>query len=608
MKNLKYIALLLLLLVGISGHCKKSAYNSTFPYIMQSHIDHQVKHDPEKVSHALKKVDKANTRLRLYINQSLAQHYLITGNLDSAQYFTEQALEISDKRNIEIQYHRYLSILGNIHYEKRQYNEAFQLYEIAKQYYDHNQDSLFVGKMYLNAAAVFMNMGKNEEALKYLITARNYFDENIHIYEVGAVYENIAQINADQGCEKKCRVNMHKAINQYKQLEDSSHLATAYADIGVSYKIHEKYDSAMYYYEKAVAIAKRINDDSSLAQAWMNMGNIADDQQNQQKALFYYSKSLDICRDNNIMYGIYLNNINIADVKIKQNKYNEAQNLLDKALELGLTHDFNHLKSVYKNLFQLHKSKGSFEKAVFYAEKLMHQKDSLYQKNLESKVRDIQERYGSEKLKAELYRYRNKEQKEKISRLYFIGFAIIVVLSLLFIINFILTKWQSDKQKARLAQSENEKIQIKFESHKRELLSKSQQINKMQHFYDELKQKLKRIRSNNYEDSEKAYNEVIRFINTNGVIPDENNGLNEKLYNINYKFVEKLKKTYPELTQSELQICMYLYLGLTSKDIANTTNRSPRTVSNLRYRVRKKMNIDRQTDLAGFLQIFASDL
>jgi AraC family chitin signaling transcriptional activator len=139
-------------------------------------------------------------------------------------------------------------------------------------------------------------------------------------------------------------------------------------------------------------------------------------------------------------------------------------------------------------------------------------------------------------------------------------------------------------------------------------LSKSQQVNKMQYFYDELKQKLKRIRDDKFEDCDKAYNEVIRFINTNGTIQHENNDLNEKLYNINYKFVEKLKKIYPKLTQSELQICMYLYLGLTTKDIANRTNRSTRTVANLRYRVRKKINIDRQTSLAGFLQIFASDL
>ncbi len=606
MKHLSGLFIVILLL-GITGFCNGKSEKLDVPKIMQMHIDYLVKHHPEKAIDIINKHD-GNIFTELYLSRSLAQHYLITGNLDSAQYFTEYAMEMAEKHDLDNKYNENLIFLGDVYYDNRQYDEAYKLYDKAKKYYNTVKDSSSIGRLYLNKAAVLMNVGKNEQALNYLITAKKYFDDNVDVYEIGAVYENIAQINANLGYEKICKINTHKAIDHYKQLEDSSYLATAYASLGVSYRLMEQPDSAMYYYKRAVEIGRIIKDDYTLAQAWMNMGNVSDDAGKQKEALDYYQKSLEICLDNNIMYGIYLNNINIASIKIKQEKYREAQNLLEKALAMEREHAFGHLKTVYENLIELHKNKGNYKEAVSFAEKLIYLKDSLHADKRESKVKDIQERYESEKLKSELYKYRNEEQQERISNLYFIGFVIILVMLLLFVIYFIFSKWRSDKQKAMLAQSEKEKIHIKLEAHKRELLSKSQRINKMQEFYGELKQKLKRIKTDKYRDCEKAYNEVIRFINTNGTIPHENNDLNEKLYNINYKFVEKLKKTYPTLTQSELQICMYLYLGMTSKDIANNTNRSTRTVSNLRYRVRKKMNIDRQTDLAGFLQIFASDL
>ncbi|WP_396022226.1 helix-turn-helix transcriptional regulator [Chryseobacterium suipulveris] len=52
----------------------------------------------------------------------------------------------------------------------------------------------------------------------------------------------------------------------------------------------------------------------------------------------------------------------------------------------------------------------------------------------------------------------------------------------------------------------------------------------------------------------------------------------------------------PKLSISELQFCALLKLNFASKEIANNTFTSIRTVQNKKYRIRSKLNIPNETD------------
>lgn len=56
-------------------------------------------------------------------------------------------------------------------------------------------------------------------------------------------------------------------------------------------------------------------------------------------------------------------------------------------------------------------------------------------------------------------------------------------------------------------------------------------------------------------------------------------------------FTEKLLKINPSLATSELQFCAFLTFNFTSKEIAQFTYISPRTVENKKTRIRKRLNI-----------------
>lgn len=67
-------------------------------------------------------------------------------------------------------------------------------------------------------------------------------------------------------------------------------------------------------------------------------------------------------------------------------------------------------------------------------------------------------------------------------------------------------------------------------------------------------------------------------------------------------FTKTLSEIYPDLTVSELRLCCYLKMGLSSKEIAPLLSISSKSVEMNRYRLRKKMGLGRETNLQAHLQ------
>ena len=65
--------------------------------------------------------------------------------------------------------------------------------------------------------------------------------------------------------------------------------------------------------------------------------------------------------------------------------------------------------------------------------------------------------------------------------------------------------------------------------------------------------------------------------------------------------LNRLKIAFPNLTPKELRLCAYLRLNISSKEIAPLMNISVRGVEICRYRVRKKLDIERDTNMTSFI-------
>ena len=78
---------------------------------------------------------------------------------------------------------------------------------------------------------------------------------------------------------------------------------------------------------------------------------------------------------------------------------------------------------------------------------------------------------------------------------------------------------------------------------------------------------------------------------------------------INNDFIKKLKMKFPQLTSTDLKVCTYLQLKLSSKEIAQLMNISVRGVEISRYRLRKKLQLATGQTLNDFLNdVFINNL
>ena len=76
---------------------------------------------------------------------------------------------------------------------------------------------------------------------------------------------------------------------------------------------------------------------------------------------------------------------------------------------------------------------------------------------------------------------------------------------------------------------------------------------------------------------------------------------NKRFKAVNQDFYSKLAHKFPTLTANELKICALIKLNFTSKEMAHLLGISTGSVDKARYRLRKKLDIERDTNLTSYI-------
>lgn len=66
-------------------------------------------------------------------------------------------------------------------------------------------------------------------------------------------------------------------------------------------------------------------------------------------------------------------------------------------------------------------------------------------------------------------------------------------------------------------------------------------------------------------------------------------------------FLKTIKERYPDLNAGEVRMCAYLKMNLSTKEIATLMRISVRGVETIRYRLRRKLGLERSENLLVFL-------
>ncbi len=142
----------------------------------------------------------------------------------------------------------------------------------------------------------------------------------------------------------------------------------------------------------------------------------------------------------------------------------------------------------------------------------------------------------------------------------------------------------------------NKKLKLDIENKNRELAISTMSLIKKNEFLSKIKSDLKPIKTNN-NLARKVINSIDKNINSK----DDWQFFEEAFNNADKDFFKKLKENHPKLTHNDFKLCAYLRLNLSSKEIAPLFNISTKSVEIKRYRLRKKMNLDRDQSLTDYI-------
>jgi DNA-binding CsgD family transcriptional regulator len=158
---------------------------------------------------------------------------------------------------------------------------------------------------------------------------------------------------------------------------------------------------------------------------------------------------------------------------------------------------------------------------------------------------------------------------------------------------------QSEKE---LISMKNEKLRAGMIQQDKELANQAMNLVRKNEFLLKIKEELMGIKKASYEEpvNEKILS-LISKINKE-VGHNKQREVFEKVFDeVHENFLNKLKSKYPSLTPTELRLCAFLKMNISTKEIAPLMNISVRGVEICRYRVRKKLGIGRDVNLTSLL-------
>jgi len=164
---------------------------------------------------------------------------------------------------------------------------------------------------------------------------------------------------------------------------------------------------------------------------------------------------------------------------------------------------------------------------------------------------------------------------------------------------------QKEHAENKLITLANEKLQAEVEFKNAQLANSTMAIIKKNELLGDIQKEIAFQKEELGRTVPKKYFARLHRLIENGFQSDQDWEHFEKLfYQAHENFFQRLKNQYPDLTPSDLRLCAYLRLNLSTKEIAPLLNISIRGVEERRYRLRKRMQLPLDQNLNEYILTF----
>lgn len=151
----------------------------------------------------------------------------------------------------------------------------------------------------------------------------------------------------------------------------------------------------------------------------------------------------------------------------------------------------------------------------------------------------------------------------------------------------------------------NEKLKAEVDHKNKELATSAMLLINKNEFISEIKNSLNAVsKQSSITERTKELSKIIKNIEKNKTKDNDWEHFEFHFDRVHGDFSKRLIIEYPNLSPQERRMSAYLRMNLSSKEIANLLNISVRGVEISRYRLRKKLGIEREVNLSEFILNF----
>lgn len=350
-------------------------------------------------------------------------------------------------------------------------------------------------------------------------------------------------------------------------------------DLGAYYLHTGQLSQAETFYRQAYAFAKANKSSTEEGVSYGNIGVALSKQGKWAAALPYLEQAIQLAQQDNNRVSAFKAIVPLADVYLKLNQYDKAFPTLQRAMALYdpgdmLVPEVDSLALIplFAGLGEVYQHRGDLKKALYYTQQANRLEEKRRQNN-EARI------FRQKKEEIEAEAYRAKLDQIDGDRQWAVRLRNILVAGLvLTLIGFLLYVYVQRRQR-HLVEQQLTLLAEQARANTAQLAERQKQDNVVVIMPDAPLPNLNELR----QQAILTEADWDRF-----------RQLFERVYP---NYLMRLRATYPTLTPAEIRLVCLSRLNLSTKEMAMMLGVSPDTIVKTRYRIRKKADLPKGTDL-----------
>ena len=445
-----------------------------------------------------------------------------------------------------------VTLIGNIHLALGDYHEAltasYQSVTLFQKIGYRPNEAITLGVI----GNVFTRMGNYEKALKFHLQSLAIFQELDDQHNVASTLNNIAILYAELKDHEGALKYFHQSSDVFRKLGDNDFLAKTLSNIARILMKYEKSQEALLITQEALELQSSTGNIAGSVIILNQIGILYRKLGDLEQSFRYHSQALEISEVNNLKNTQADSLLNLGQCYYTWNQYNAALEQLIEALAITEQIGYLPLQSeILESLTQVYQALGLFEEALDCHKKFHAVEKQILNKDSEHRMLQLKIQFETEQKELEIKNYR-----------------------------------------------------LHIEQQRKDLAALIQTIAGQNELLRMLENTIELYRKNGATRPDELSIHLLESVKNHKKALLNSPEFQSQFDAAYPGFYKRLSTENPALTRQELNVCVLLKLGLSSRNIAKTLFITKRSVDWHRHRIWKKIAIEGVRNLTQFIQEF----